>query len=133
MTNIQKDAYILRKVLRELVILRKLTEIKDNIFTTKVIDVILPEACFSRKRDKTSPEEKVSSDTAETSEKGADNYDINNDINDNNSKGKVVPEETKDSKSRCDLRKLTHIFVVMELGENDLKYWMDKITENPQN
>jgi serine/threonine protein kinase len=56
MTNIQKDAYILRKVLRELIILRKLSEIKDNIFTTKVIDVIVPEACFKRKRVDSLPE-----------------------------------------------------------------------------
>jgi hypothetical protein len=33
---------MLRKILRELIILRKLSEMKDNIFTTRILDVILP-------------------------------------------------------------------------------------------
>lgn len=31
-----------RKVLREIKLLRKLTEMKDNIFTTKLYDIIIP-------------------------------------------------------------------------------------------
>jgi len=34
--------YHLRQVIREITILRKLTEGNDNIFTTKILDVILP-------------------------------------------------------------------------------------------
>jgi hypothetical protein len=36
---------MLRKVIRELFILRKLSEIPNNIYTTKIIDVILPGKC----------------------------------------------------------------------------------------
>jgi serine/threonine protein kinase len=35
--------YSVRKVFREIKLMRKLSEIENNIFTTKVIDVILPE------------------------------------------------------------------------------------------
>jgi hypothetical protein len=37
---------MLRKVIRELCILRKLSDIDNNIYTTKVIDVILPKICY---------------------------------------------------------------------------------------
>ena len=40
-----RDVYSTRKVLRECVILRKLSEIKSNIFTTKLHQIILPEGC----------------------------------------------------------------------------------------
>jgi hypothetical protein len=42
-TNIDKDVYSARKVLRELIILRKLSEMDQNLYTTKILDVILPE------------------------------------------------------------------------------------------
>ena len=38
--NIQKSTYFARKVLREIAILRKL---QSNIFTIKILDVILPQ------------------------------------------------------------------------------------------
>ena len=38
-----KDEYSARKILREIKILRKLSRIPNNLFTTKLIDVILPE------------------------------------------------------------------------------------------
>lgn len=44
--NIKKDSYRLRQTLRELVILRKLSEVEKNIFTTKLIDVIIPSGCL---------------------------------------------------------------------------------------
>ena len=44
--QIQKDSYMLRKVIRELCILRKLSDIENNIYTSKVIEVILPMICF---------------------------------------------------------------------------------------
>ena len=40
--RIKQDNYMIRKVLRELIILRKLSELECNIFTTKVFDVIFP-------------------------------------------------------------------------------------------
>ena len=44
--NIKKDSYRLRQTLRELIILRKLSEVDKNIFTTKLIDVIIPSDCL---------------------------------------------------------------------------------------
>lgn len=35
-------SYFLRKLLREIIILRKLSEMKDNIFTNKLLEIILP-------------------------------------------------------------------------------------------
>ena len=40
-----------RLLLRELIILRKLTEMDENIFTTKIYDVILPSNIFVKKGD----------------------------------------------------------------------------------
>ena len=72
MDNIQKDAFLLRKVLRELIILRKLFEMNGNLFTTKIIDIILPKDCHKNyyKMDVSSPikEEIASSETNETIE-----------------------------------------------------------------
>ena len=48
---------MLRKVIRELCILRKLSDIENNIYTTKVIDVILPKICF-KSEEKNSEDEK---------------------------------------------------------------------------
>jgi|TARA_B110001450_G_C17633713_1_gene486303 hypothetical protein len=39
---------MLRKVIRELFVLRKLSCIETNIYTTKIIDVILPAKCSSK-------------------------------------------------------------------------------------
>lgn len=41
---------MLRKILRELVILRKLSEMKDNIFTTRIIDIILPASSIKKSK-----------------------------------------------------------------------------------
>jgi hypothetical protein len=41
--NIDRDIIMTRSVLREIIIMRKFSEIKDNIFTTKVYDIIFPE------------------------------------------------------------------------------------------
>ena len=41
--NCFRSVYSSRKVLREILILHKLSDIKDNNFTTKLIDIILPQ------------------------------------------------------------------------------------------
>ena len=43
LTNIFKDKYQARIVLSEIKILRELSDLKDNVFTTKVHEIILPE------------------------------------------------------------------------------------------
>mgnify|MGYP001150325504 CR=1 FL=1 len=40
--DIENSSYSVRKVLREIIILRKLSEIEGNIFTVKLLDVIIP-------------------------------------------------------------------------------------------
>lgn len=87
--NINKNEYMTRKVLREITILRKLTEMDENIFTTKLIDIILPDGV-------------VSSKTASASGKG----------------------ETE-ALNLCDLGKLTHLFIVMEVEMYDLKTMLE--------
>lgn len=42
MRDVSKSSYSLRKLLREIIILRKLSEIENNIFTTKLLDIIIP-------------------------------------------------------------------------------------------
>ena len=42
MKNIFGDSYQARKTLREIKILRKLSRIPNNLFTTTLLDVILP-------------------------------------------------------------------------------------------
>ena len=42
MKDVSKSSYSLRKLLREIIILRKLSEIENNIFTTKLLDIIIP-------------------------------------------------------------------------------------------
>ena len=69
--------YHIRQVIRELTILRKLSEVNDNIFTTKLLNVILPPAVEKQ------------------CEYGPDQQDY-------------------------DLKNLTHLFLVMELGETSL-------------
>ena len=44
MRDISKSSYSLRKLLREIIILRKLSEIENNIFTTKLLDIIIPDS-----------------------------------------------------------------------------------------
>ena len=42
MIEVRQDSYYIRKLLREIIILRKLSEMEDNVFTNKLLDVILP-------------------------------------------------------------------------------------------
>ena len=41
-TNLYDSPYAFKKVIREIQILKQLTELKNNIFTTKLYDIILP-------------------------------------------------------------------------------------------
>ena len=41
--NFSESSYLSRQVLREIILLRKLSQIKENAFTTKLVDIILPE------------------------------------------------------------------------------------------
>ena len=41
--DIFDDTYSARKMIREIIILRKFTDMQNNIFTTKLLDIILPQ------------------------------------------------------------------------------------------
>lgn len=87
--DIQSSEYMARKVLRELIILRKFSQIETNVFTSKVMQVILP-----------------------------------NDVEIDSLQSK----ETKIDVAHSDLHdisKLTHLFIVMEHEEMDLKNILD--------
>jgi len=49
--DIDKSTYSLRKLLREIIILRKLSEIENNIFTIKLLDIIIPQAAVGDPQD----------------------------------------------------------------------------------
>jgi mitogen-activated protein kinase 1/3 len=42
--NLQQSSYGARKILREITLLRKLSECEENIFTVQLLDLILPQA-----------------------------------------------------------------------------------------
>jgi serine/threonine protein kinase len=44
MKSIFNDEYSARKTLREIKILRKLSAVPNNLFTTRLVEIILPEA-----------------------------------------------------------------------------------------
>ena len=46
--NFNKTSYKCRQVLREIVILRKLSQSKENLFSPKLLDIILPDDVFKR-------------------------------------------------------------------------------------
>lgn len=49
MKNIFSDEYSARKTLREIKILRKLSQVPNNLFTTKLLELILPENLKGKK------------------------------------------------------------------------------------
>lgn len=49
--NAFKSEYNARKTLREIMLLRKLTEMEDNIFTTKVLDIVVPTSAMYNKNE----------------------------------------------------------------------------------
>jgi len=99
MKNIFGDSYQARKTLREIKILRKLSKIPNNLFVTQLIDIILP------------------SDMQLTPEKP---YGTNGDVIMKNSQQKTAPFEISKI-PEAEMKKFTHIFLVMELVESDMK------------
>ena len=85
MIEMRKESYFLKKVVREIIILRKLSEMKDNVFSNKLLDIIIPEGVVNEKQQA--------------------NY-----VN-----GKIEKKEV------LKLEKLTHIFLVLEKSDRDLK------------
>ena len=43
MENVMNDSYEAKRLFTEIYILRKMSQIKDNVFTCKIYDIILPE------------------------------------------------------------------------------------------
>lgn len=71
--EIDKSSYALRKLLREIIILRKLSEIENNIFTIKLLDIIIPTQISSGKSQKSnSDNETMTSKPSSNSEEDFD-------------------------------------------------------------
>lgn len=109
MKNIFLDSYQARKTLREIKILRKLSRIPNNLFTTALIDIILP-ADMQIGWSKPSEEQKEGEDidkrpTAPVKKKSSAPINMN------------FGESTK----KDEFEKFTHVFLVMELVESDMK------------
>ena len=84
-----------RMLLRELMILRKLSEMEDNIFTTKLYDVILPQGVICQ-------------DSNELSKQATGDSKI------------VTNEEAEGLEDvTINFKNLTHIFIVMEYVDTD--------------
>ena len=111
MSSIDRDNYMTRKVLRELIILRKLSEIESNLFTTKIVDVILPKGVLVSNFE--NPTMISMPECSEESKEGSDSTLTN------------TPNEKSESDFKIDYSKLDHIFVVMEAGETDFKKLME--------
>ena len=108
MKNIFEDSYAARKTYREIKILRKLTRIEANLFTTKLIDIILPTAFDEDLKD------------------SEGNYNINfipKNIFEERKSISYFSNEVKaiEKSAKPNFKKFNHIFVVLELVESDIK------------
>jgi serine/threonine protein kinase len=85
-----------RMLLRELMILRKLTEMEDNIFTTKIYDIILPKGVVCKDLEPT----RMKTSEISSEKKG----------------GSTEKEEIDVT---INFKNLTYIFIVMEYVDTD--------------
>ena len=92
-----EQPYACRKLLREIKIMRKLSKIENNIFTPKLIDVIIPTEAL------------LEGDSTKSSQSGSFKIDDLEKIN----KTQFVK---------------THLFLVMEFVDNDMKKLMNNVT-----
>lgn len=99
--NCFKSVYSSRQVLREILIMSKFSDIKDNMFTSKLIDIILPQGVIF-----TDEEE------AKRIEKTDDQYD---------NKEKL--------QFKINFSAMTHLFIVMEVVQTDFEKLMDAIPQ----
>ena len=92
-----EQPYACRKLLREIKIMRKLSKIENNIFTPKLIDVIIPTEAL------------LEGDSTKSSQSGSFKIDDLEKIN----KTQFVK---------------THLFLVKEFVDNDMKKLMNNVT-----
>lgn len=120
MENVFGDVYQARKTLREIKILRKLSRIPNNIFTTNLIDIILPtefEKEWASAREKKEFKEDESmfdavDNNVTRNAKGSGSQKSNEEMkNDENSLKQLEPDYTK----------FDHVFLVMECFDSDMK------------
>ena len=106
MKNIFLDSYQARKTLREIKILRKLSRIPNNLFTTALVDIILPaEMEINFKKGEEFKKSEDNDENQSPTKKGSSN--INYDFG--------------ESSQKDQFEKFTHVFLVMELVESDMK------------
>jgi len=115
MTKSFDSLYSARSLYREIVLLKELTSFSNNIFTTKIYDVIIP------------PNVIVSKHTNHA------NYNLPEIVkkeNENNRDKDLVVIETDGFDCIVDLNAFEFVFIVMELHDTDLK---DLFTNTPKN
>jgi len=118
MKNIFADSYQARKTLREIKILRKLSRIPNNLFTTLLLDIILPVDINFGNLNGPIEEEKTPPNDSSGMQVDFLNVPDKRKTSDN----ELDSQQPFDiSKFQHDLDKFTHIFLVMELVESDMK------------
>lgn len=106
MKNIFSDEYSARKTLREIKILRKLSQIPNNLFSTKLHDLILPTDL-----------EKKEGFLPSIKEEEKMPFDFNN----KKTHYEYNPHEQVEEEKKINLSGFNHIFLVMELVDSDMK------------
>jgi serine/threonine protein kinase len=83
-------------MLREIKILRKLSEMENNIYVTRIFEIIIPEKSLVQSDDDDS-------------------------LNDQSYVKMILNQDNIDEETIVNLQELTHLFIVMEYGESDFK------------
>ena len=103
-----KNPHRARMVLREIMILRKFTEMEDNIFTTKIFEIIMPDGAITEE----DPELQRQSTSADGKIKNRQEADC-----------------TSDSELTINFKNLKFLFVVMEYVESDFQKLMNSVPQ----
>jgi mitogen-activated protein kinase 1/3 len=112
-----KSIHRSRMLLRELMILRKLSEMEDNIFTTKLYDIILPKGVVCKDLEAT--QESSENHTLEFKKKKSD---VTNPV--------AKPEELDSEVDvTINFKNLTYIFIVMEYVDTDFQKLLNAIPQ----
>lgn len=109
MKNIFDDLYQARKTLREIKILRKLSRIPNNLFTTNLLDIILP---IEVEEQLNKLEENKYGDETGYDKKPTD-VEMTPSLSDN--------FQIADDSEKSKFGSFNYVFLVMELIESDMK------------
>ena len=106
-------------MLRELAILRKLSKMDSNMYITKIYDVIVPDEAIVEEDSSLSTEDH-DDDTLKVVHGSKDETEGSD-------------EENEEESSVVNLKKLTHLFIVMEKCQSDFKNMLENTPKNEIN